>query len=476
MAGDGAAVERLRQYLRELKPAARSILIGELERSLLRGDEGAGVSPVLGASLVLQELRQVIREQREGAPRIGSVARLFFKPLEPFMIDDGVDHKHPGRLARVALEPLWSWVRRDLLPDETKALTDAVNDALVVGDAAKAEYLVRGFQDRAVAAMATAFAEADDDETIRRRMQVQIGTPRAYDDGAILLRVLKSRDALATFTAHLPLHIANLAGTRLDQAKVLIESTAAFDRDTFLHALLTVMSRLAAPWQLVRLGVKAAGTDAAARVAGTPYGVTVTIALAELERLVGELRSELRSGRGIAVSALLKTIHDAARGLRTELALPVDSTWGRTLAAQRTHISDLLKSEIESMPGRVRRLLRARPSSDIRSHSALDADDVAETEALVEFVGTCRSFSGELALNETTQRIYVELQQYLGGATRALLDGLRHAGLADRRFRQSQVDAATRFCAKVFGADYAATLGKAAAIAVPAAGQFRQAS
>ena len=55
MAGNGAAVERLRQYLRELKRAARSILIGELERSLLRSDEAAGASQVLGASLVLQE-------------------------------------------------------------------------------------------------------------------------------------------------------------------------------------------------------------------------------------------------------------------------------------------------------------------------------------------------------------------------------------------------------------------------------------
>jgi hypothetical protein len=289
------------------------------------------------------------------------------------------------------------------------------------------------------------------------------------------MRVLKSRDALATFAAHLPLHIASLADTRLDQAKVLIESTAAFDRDTFLYALLIVMNRLAAPWQLIRLGVKAAGTDAAARVAVTPYGVTVNIVLAELERLVGELRGELRSGRGVAVGALLKTIHDAARGLRTELELPIDSTWGRALAAQRTHISDLLKSEIESMPGRVRRLLRARPSSEIRSQSVLDPDDVAETEALIEFVGTCRNFAGELALNEMTQRTYSELQQYLDGTTRALLDGLRHAGIADRRFRQSQVDAATRFCGKAFGADYAVMLGKAAEVASAPQRQLKRA-
>jgi len=34
-------IERLRQYLRELSPPARSLLIGELERSLLGGEEVA---------------------------------------------------------------------------------------------------------------------------------------------------------------------------------------------------------------------------------------------------------------------------------------------------------------------------------------------------------------------------------------------------------------------------------------------------
>lgn len=97
---------------------------------------------------------------------------------------------------------------------------------------------------------------------------------------------------------------------------------------------------------------------------GESYGVTVNIVLAELERMVAELRNDLRSGQGIAVGSLLRTMHDSARGLRTELALPVDSTRGRALAAQRTQISDLLRTEIESMLGRVRRLLRPRPSRD----------------------------------------------------------------------------------------------------------------
>ena len=459
MAGAETTVERLRQFLRELSPGARSLLIGELERSLLRGEE------VAGADLVLQELRRIMREQRDGSLRIDDSAQLLFKPLEPFLVDDRSDHKHPGRVSRSSLEALWKWVQRDLLPNDANALATDVSAAMVSGDQSKTERLARIFQDRVAAAIEANFSAAEDDEKVRRRTLQQIGTPRAGEELAALKCAIKGRDVLASLSARLPLQIGNLANDQLDECKALIESAAARDGELFLYALLTVMNRMTAPWQLIRLGVKAAGSDTAARVAETHYGVAVNIVLAELERMVTELRDDLRSGQGIAVGALLKTIHDSARGLRTELALPVDSTWGRALAAQRTQISDLLRAEIESMPSRVRRLLRPRPSKEIRPHSVLDPNEVAEVEALVEFVGICRYFAGELAINEMTQRALTELRQYLDNGTRTLLEGLRHAGEADRSFRQSQVDAAVRFCAKVFGREYAALLGKAAEVA-----------
>lgn len=458
MAGAETTVERLRQYLRDLTPQARALLIAEFERAVLRGDDMAG------ADLVLQELRAIVREQRERSPRMSNAARLFFKPLEPFLVDDRADHNHPGRLARASLEMLWTWIGRDLLPEEAKVFTDAVSRAQVERDEAKVERLVQAFQDRVAAAIDAAFTTADELKT-RRRLKAQIGTPRAEEDAITLKYVLKGRDALTRLGSELPLRISNLGGEQLDSYKTWIERTCEKRDGLFPYALLTVMARLTSPWQLIRLGTKAAASDTAARVAETPYGVTVNIVLAELERMVGELRNDLRSGQGVAVGALLKAIHDAARGLRTELDLPVDSTWGRALAAQRAQISELLRSEIESMPGRVRRLLRARPSAEIRAHSVVDADEVAEVEGLVEFVSDCRYFARELAINEMTQRAFSELQQFLDTNTRVLLDGLRHAGAADRPFRKSQVDAAIRLCAKVFGKDYAALLSKAAEVA-----------
>jgi hypothetical protein len=181
--------------------------------------------------------------------------------------------------------------------------------------------------------------------------------------------------------------------------------------------------------------------------------------------MVGELKTDLRRGGGVPVTSLLKGLHDGARGLRTELDLAVASPWGRRLAAIRTEISSLLKAEIESAPGRVRRLLRPRPASEIAPGSALDPGDVADTEALIQLVGACRNYAGELAISEMTTRAHGELPQHLDTGTKTLLEGLRSAGPADRPFRQSQVDAAVRFCAKVFGRDYASLLTKAAEVA-----------
>jgi hypothetical protein len=456
MAG-AATIERLRQFLKELSPQTRSLLIVEFERSLLRGSDNAAA-----AELVLRQLRRIVREQHEKTPRASDTARLFFRPLEPYLVDDAGANHHPGRIARSSLESIWNWIGRDLLPEEVKTLDREVVEALGAGEETRAMELVYEFQDRVAAAVEARIIAGRSDEKTQRRLLAQIGTPNAQGDSAILHGVLKGRVHLAALAEQLPLQIGDLKAQWLDNCKALIDRTVAQDRDLFVYALLTVMSRLSAPWQLIRFGTKAAGSDTAARVAETQYGVAVTIVLDELERLVGELRNDLRSGRGVAVAALLKSIHDCVRGVRTELALSIDSDWGRTLAAQRAQIADLLRLEIDTIPGRVRRLLRARAPGDIRPHSVLDADEVAETAALVEFACVCRYFAGELAINEITQRAFTELQQYLDSSVRSLLESLRQATPTERPFRRSQFEAARRFCAPVFGPGYAHALAKAA--------------
>ena len=64
-----------------------------------------------------------------------------------------------------------------------------------------------------------------------------------------------------------------------------------------------------------------------------------------------------------------------------------------------------------------------------------------------------------------TLRVHSELQNYFETSTAPLLDSLRSGDEAHRGFRLSQVEAAVRFSAKVFGASYASLLAKAAEVA-----------
>ena len=442
------------------------MLIAELERALLRG-EG-----IAGSELVLQELRRTIRAAAQSLPRIGDAARRFFMPLAPFLVDGSADHKRIGRLARVSLEPIWEWIGRDLMPAEARALSEDINRALLADDRIKVEQLVRALHERAIQRMKEAVAAVGSNEKARRRLGVQVGTPRAIEDLTTLIGVLGIRDVLAELARRLPDYIRAFEREQIEQVKSLLaaaaaqkslHNAAAQKSDLFLYGLVMVMNRLAAPWQLIRIATRAADSDDTARIAETPYAMAVTIVLDELECTVGELRSELKAGRPVA--SLLKSIHDAAREMRTEMDLSVDSAWARQLAAVRSAVSNLLTAEIEAAPGRVRRLLRPRPAKEIVPGSLLDAIDVQEAETRVELVGVCRHYAGELAVSEVTLRTYSELTQYLETGTRVLLDALRHAEDAERPFRQSQVDAAIRFCGTVFGADYAGLLVKAADVA-----------
>src|SRR4051812_1508159 len=113
MDGQGnTAAEKLRAYLRALKPGAQALLIAELERGLLHGTSPAG------AELVLSELRSSLRGGRSNSARFDEPARLFFQPIEPFLVDDGPNHKHRGRIARSALEPMWLWIAHRLMGEE----------------------------------------------------------------------------------------------------------------------------------------------------------------------------------------------------------------------------------------------------------------------------------------------------------------------------------------------------------------------
>ena len=442
--------ERLREYLAQLPPQSQALLMREFERAIERGEDTAV------ATFVLEELRKIVRGTDEPArPRTDDPARLLFRPLEPFLIE-GNFPRRPGQIRRASLLPVWQWVIRDGAADAARDFEAALNANRDGEKSAAIEAAVRTFQRAAAEAIGKLLADGD------RRLLARVGGPEVLEDLLPIGAILQAREAMETLNGRLPIHFRMFAESQVASAVDALNVPALQTTQLLPFAMSMVMQRLPAPWQVIRLAIKIAASDDEIRVAATPYGVAVTIALHDLSYVAAVLRTDIRRGQFDNVAEHLKTLHDGVRGLRTELDLRQDSVWGRQLTSIRAEISNSLQSEIDSVPGRVRRILRQRPDKDISVGSKVDSSEVEETAALIDFVAVCRTYASELAINEVTLRTYSDLQQYVEKSTEALVESLRSADSKTRPYRQSQVQAAVRFCEVLFGHDYASLMSRAA--------------
>ena len=424
----------------------------EFERAIERGED------TTVATFVLEQLRKIVRGTDEAArPRADDSARIVFHPLEPFLID-GQASPRPGQIRRASLQPLWQWLVREGAPEQARELDQAFRDG-AAGNSSRIELAARKLQ---LAAADAIFKIAIQESTDQRRALSRIGPPDLIEDLIAIASVLRAREAFDTLDSRLPSYMRIFGEPQIVTARTALNVPSLQTPQMLPFALSLVMRRLTAPWQIIRLAVRMAASDDELRVAATPYGIAVTIALHDLSRLASGLRADIRRGHFDNVAEHLKMLHDGVRGLRTELDLRNDSTWGKQLASIRADISNALQSEIESVPGRVRRLLRQRADKDIPAGAQLDASEVDEIVALIDFVAVCRTYAGELAINEVTLRTFSDLQHYVEQSTEALVQSLRASEGKNRAYRQLQVGAAIRFCNALFGPDYASLMNRAA--------------
>lgn len=448
---DQTSIERLKDYLAQLPPKSQALLMREFERAVERGEDAAV------ANLVLGELRRIGPRSSDGEQRGEDPARHLFRPLEPFLVEDSVAPR-AGQIRRDSLMPVWQWLTREGTPDAARAFEAVL--AAETGSASAIEAAARAFQPVAAAAIRRILT--DGSGINRQRTLGRIGTPGVVEDLPAIAAVLHAHEVLDTLNIRLPGFLSVFGEPQIGSLMTALNVPSLQTPEALPFALSLVMQRLSAPWQIIRLAVRVAGSDDEIRVAATPYGVAVKMAIDDLSQTSAVLRADIRRGRFGNVSQQLKTLHDGVRGLRTELDIRADSSWGRQLAAIRVDISEVLQSEIEGVAGRVRRLLRQRPDKDIPAGAKLDPIEVEETAALIGFVAVCRTYASELAINEVTTRTYSDLQHYVERTAETLVEALRNGDERVRAFRQQQVKVVVRFCEVLFGRDYSSLMSRAA--------------
>ncbi|QCI66549.1 hypothetical protein [Phreatobacter stygius] len=466
--------ERLRAYLDGLPSAAKALLANEFERARLRGED------LPGGEMVLAALRSSMRDtpefepgtepplRVEPAPRSDQAARLLFRPLEPFLIDDRLEAKTRARIMRASVAAIWTWVERDLKPAETRVFEAAVAAASAANDTEAVNYHCAKFLSIMIPAIEAKLSSTEAGEPTRKRLAAHLGDERVLDDATDIVRILPDIGALAYLPAKLPPLIKNLADDGLDNARALLDPIAVKRPSLLPFALALVQSRLAHRHQLVRLAVAAAESDDPTKIAANPYRHAVELVLADAELAVLGTAAALKANRPQNVGGLVKDFHDAARALRTDMNLSGDGPWQRRMAKLRGTLARLLSAEIEGVPGQIRRHLRGRHRDDMHVEQVTE-DVVGEIETRLDLLTVCRNSASEIALNEITVRVFTEIQGYLDPRLTQLLESIRSAPETDRALKISQIEAGIRFSARIFGASYAQLLQKAAEVAIQSA-------
>ena len=451
-------VDRLRDYLRQLAPAAQKLLMREFERALERGED------VAVANFVLGELRKIVRaDDGNERPRVEDVSRLVFACLVPFLIDEG--EPRPGQIRRSSLEPVWLWLSKTAVVDAAAELEASLSAG---GVPSAAEQAIRKFQIAAAEAIAAAVSPSSRGDD-RMRGLARVGSQSVVEDLPAIGIILANREALRSAADALAEDHSRLrrVADRFGQGPVRASCRRCRRPEVLPISLALVMQRLTSPWQIIRLAISIVGSDEESRIAGSPFGIAVSMALHDLAP-AGRRASHRHQARPFRQERA--SPEDAARRIarsahRTRHALRL--AMGPSARPRiRTDVSNALKSEIESVPGRVRRLLRQRPDKDINAGAKLDPTEIDETAALIDFVAACRNYASELAINEVTLRAYSDLQHYVELATEALVESLRTGDARIRAFRQLQAETAIRFCESIFGHEYASLMTKAAEVAL----------
>jgi len=355
MARDETPNERIREYLKQLTPQARSRLLAEVERLQLCGDD------LPGSDFILAQLRAEFRNKAETHDRAGNPSRYFFQPLEPLLVDRPAESANSGQISRGSLATIWQWINVDLLPTMARDYADTMKRAIAANNLREAQRVAQAFQIKVTKYLESTLASADGAEHARAGLSVYTSSPAIFGDLTKMLSVLRARDALAELSEALPTKIDELEDEQLAKVIDLLNVFTAKHAEAIPFALTTVVKLLKTPWQM-------ADSKDASDIALTPYAISVSMVLDQLDDKLLALRGALKIKRIPIARDILLYIYDVEYALRVRVDLLNECEWGQRLDGLMEAVAALVEAEVHTIPEGLRHVLSSRA---LHSHDTL---------------------------------------------------------------------------------------------------------
>jgi len=452
--------DKIQTYLGELSPKAVRSLVARLEKSQAAGSDDPNLGVILGASLDMvrsgKPVEETFRDTQSTTIRKNQVQRMFFKPLDDFLIDEMLAEKQPGRIHRSMLNKIWLWLKRDVLTEEISAVIERAEDPDCTDDELALE--IDSLQDKAIVAFRVALESSDEAELNRRRLSAEMGGARGLAELKEVYRVFQMEaDLIDLFEPYTDTLYPNRFKVDTD----LLQRCHAFLKkhkssvDILAGALL---SRTSHPAMLPGFGMRLAGVNNLADLANSEFTPLMTIAISEVERLALLAHDHRKFNPDpIGFSVALSDYHEVLRGLEVELDLSQHRAWRDLLTAIKRSVSNLVAKELESVPGLLRGAI-AVPKIDQDGNLLIDYDLTSNAIRSFRVFVMVRNAPDTFAVNDLTNKTRQAVEQMLEITTRRLINDLSGVIGNEQRAVLAAADNAIMLCELYYGGDYAAQL------------------
>ncbi len=302
------------------------------------------------------------------------------------------------------------------------------------------------------------------DEYYRRRIISDLRGERVFGDLLDVITLFKARDSLAMLDAGLPSQIKRFNDENTENIRSLLENPELRRNAGFSFGIALLYKRLVSPSMMINFVTRVEKTDDPAKLMNATYARGAELLIDDLDRCVIRVSKAAIDRKFESAAAPLREFREIVRALRTAMDLSGDSKWVRQIARLRAEMAKNLTVELDSLSGRIRRLLRINGADE--AFHEIDHIEVTEVEELIDLLAVCKECAEEIALNEVTKRVKSEIQVFLENQSGLLLDNIRIAKDLALELRIVQMDVCIRFCDRVFGPAHAQLLQKSLEVAL----------
>jgi len=463
--------DKIKSYLSSLSPQAIEALVRNLEQAQFRKNADPHLQLILGAAIAL--LRKPDRlpvEFSDGAQRRGQIQRMFFSPLETFLINETLPNRQEGRINRAVLDRVWKWLGRDVMPADVRIVLEQAGNAAVSGE--RVDALVQALRTRSVDALGEVLHRSELSETERRRIGVELGGERGIAELRDIQKIFAAERWLIPFLQNIPERInEHRLKQDTDVLRLVDKCTDRFPDHVAVIAA-ALIERADVPAALCTFAGRLAGDDDPKVIANSQFAPFVDVVMSEAERLqVLALEHRNNNPDPVAFSQALSEYHSLVRGVERDMDLSMAGKWHKRLSETKRSISNVVTRELDGAQGAVRRALQV-PKID--KDGALQVDQRAIDDAVraLRVVTMVRNASETFAVNEVGKRTRQAVEQTLEIVTRSQITDLGKARGPQLKANLAAADVAIMLSEIYFGADYAAQLRRSRQSAVAKARKF----